>query len=338
MTLLFAATELESFKQINPGSISTVEVADNGSNDDFYDTSYSRSAILVNSATSFIYVVLNSGISSGYFQFALNPSGNIGQGTDDLITIKNQAGTEVLWLKGPSAGANNNVDFQRWNGSSRTTIANVAAGQDTFIIWTIKWIIDASSGVIEVYQDGNSQASYSGDTTDLGTSLKEFYLSNCGSSAPHYSEVIIADESTIGWRVATLYPTATGANTAWTNTYSEVDDAAIADGSSISTTSTDVDESFILSDLSAVADNYEIKGVVVGARAKYDGSGPSNIDMLVYTNSTNYVNGANNIDTQTGLTTGYLPYQAVWETNPNGSVTWTDATVNGLQTGVRSLT
>lgn len=339
MTLLFAATELESFRQTTPGGITTTTTEDSGGGDDYFDLDYSRSAFIVSDTAAFASVILNTGITTSFMNFALNTAGNIGQGTADILTIKNQAGTEVVWLKGPSSGANNNVDFQRWDGATRQTIANISQGQKTFVVWTIRIVIHASAGYIEAYQDGNLAASYGpADTTALGTSIKEWHFSTCGSSSPRFSEVIVADESTIGWRVFTAYPNGAGTLTSWTGAYTDIDEAGIDDADSVYSGTTSAESSWNILNPDAPATGFLIEGVTLGARCKWDGTGPSNIALGVYeAGSLDTTGGSYTIDTQQAMTLGYLPYHKVYEVSTTTATNWTFTQINSLQIGQKAL-
>jgi len=335
MSLIFAGSEPEAFKQLNPGALSFTTTV--GTGDGNYDSNFARGA-LVPGASSAYYVVLNSGLTEIWIRWRSRDTGDVGQSSADWFYVKNQAGTEVFWFEGEGVGSSERFTAERWDGSVRQTVGSfLTHAQQSAIFYDVHIKIDASAGIIRVYQDNMLQAEYTGDTSALGTTIDEIYFANSASHQPYISECIIADESTIGWRVETHYGVGTGANTAWTGDYDDTDDADLNDASSISTTSNSVDESFILNDMGATAETMEIKGVVVSARAKNDAAGPGNIDMLLRPVSTNYVNGTNYLDTQTALTAGYLPYQAVWETNPEDSGAWANTDIDALQAGVRSL-
>lgn len=236
--------------------------------------------------------------------------------------------------------------------STFDTITSSASGgggelkSDTLQTIDVHWKIHATLGVYEVFIDGLSVALFEGDTeTQVGTTVDAIQftsgISGTATTFARFGEIIIADESTIDWRLATLRPTANSAtNNAWTNGEPEIDDVGVAsDLTLIHAGTNDNTQGFVMSDITAgaSADGLDIKAVVVSARGMVGESGVQNIQAHYRkTGGTPADYFSANI---AGAGSSHLRYlQHVFDDSPDTAAAWTEAEVNAAEFGLRSKT
>jgi hypothetical protein len=244
-------------------------------------------------------------------------------------------------------------DLEYWDGAAFQACAGRGADRRSIRFATgcrqkidIHIKIDNVAGWFRFYVDGVLRQEFTGDTLNAGyTQINRIILHtnvspDLGSaSATVYTEVIVSQDDTRGRRVANLEPTADGANTAWGGAIAEINDDALRDTEFISSTTANQVETYVTSDLSAVADNLYVMSIVTNARAKIGnlGTGPQNLQHVVRSNSVDYFSAnvtrpnGGALDARTG------PTQAIWLVDPNTSAAWATAAVNAMQIGVKSI-
>lgn len=191
----------------------------------------------------------------------------------------------------------------------------------------IHWKFDAS-GEMDLYVAGTRRIEFTADLSHLAgiqyARLHRLY------SFTVWSQIMADTEPTIGHRLYTIPPASNGANTAWTGTYTEVDEIAYSDADFINSGTANQVETF--AGTTPTLTGYVIQSVTVGARGKTDGSGPSNLQLALRSSSTDYFSSSKALDV------GYGPFQNIWETNPATSADWVNSAISGLQFGVKSIT
>lgn len=326
--IFWAGTEAES---LDVTTISgTIFTSTSNTN---YDSDFSRAAVNI-SATSRANKVGAGDVPEGWFhtRWGAAATGGIANGRS-IIEFRNSSGQGVLRLWSVTGG----YQFQYWNGSTWVTIGStMAITTVNGRTWDLQCLVDNTVGRFAVYVDGVMQYELTGDT-DLfsGSAVDYIMLTSWGATNERFqSEMIFADGSTLGMRLATLVPNGNGANTAWTGTYADVDEADPNDADFISSATATQIETFTLSDLSANAAALTPVAVINSARARNGSTGPQNIDLVVRTASTDYFSAS-----VAGLNTSFASgYQNVWMTNPNTASPWSVSDINGLEIGDRSAT
>lgn len=327
MTILFAATERESFV-VASGSIST------STSSSRFDSDFSRSAIEFpqDSAQVQVPAVAMGNLSEVWFHglFAQELGFTF---NSNIIEFRNSAGLGILRL---FANSSTTVKLQYWNGSSWVDIGSpftwTSTGNNTI---DIRCKIDNSTGDFAFYWNGAVQAQLTGDTDQVAASAVDIILvRGWQASLPRQmSEVIVSTTSTLGQRVATLPPTATGTTSAWTGTFADVDESDINDSDFISSGTPSQVTTFGMADLSATAAGYDVVAFVAAARARHGATGPQNLQLATRTHSTDYY--SSNV---AGLTTSFANgFYEIWEDNPNTSVPWTTTEINAVEAGVKSI-
>ena len=226
---------------------------------------------------------------------------------------------------------------QYWNGSAWVSIGTGPLSSVLTVEETLHVKMDNVSGIFRRYRNTVLDGELLGDTIrTAGTAINRIeFESHTGSGTQIYSEVIIATTDTRGRRLQRLEPTADGANTAWTGTFADVDEIGINDADYISTTTADQLETFVAADIAAsLSTAFAVEAVVVSVRARKGDSGPQNLQAVIRTASTDYM--SSNYPTLNTMFQG--GQQKVWDTNPNTLAAWTQAEVNGIEIGVKSIT
>jgi len=255
-----------------------------------------------------------------------------------LIKFRSTSGQDVLRLNGFGGVSNPSVyDLEYWDG---------AAWQKIGTSWTIAspstldfhCKIADTGGVFAFYVNGSLIAELTGDTLLFaGADVAEVHLASGStddstSADKNYTEVVVADESTIGMRVATLAPTAAGTNTAWTGDETDVDEVVTDDVDFISSATADEVETYAASDLSAAAATFTPRAVFVAARAKRGATGPQSLQLAVRSGTTE------DFSETKALTEAFAHYRNGWATNPDTAAAWTPAEIDALEFGVKSIT
>lgn len=185
-----------------------------------------------------------------------------------------------------------------------------------------------ASGEFGFYLGGSarievSQAmTYATDITSIRFNKEGAYL--------QLSQIAVADEPTIGWRVMEGRPTGAGANTAWVGDYTSVDEATLSEADYIYSNTANEVETFAQS-LQSALDGYVVRAVAVCARARRGSSGPQNIQLAMRSGGTDYFSPTKSL----GL--GYTAVSEVWDTNPDTSADWTNSQATAIQPGVKSI-
>lgn len=157
------------------------------------------------------------------------------------------------------------------------------------------------------------------------------YVSGFGTGVgPQISQCIIANQTTIGWRMDTYVPSGAGSLSDWTGDYTDIDEVVYNDANFISTPTANAVSNFALTPVGA-PDGSEIKAFVVTARARTGGAGPQNLQLNVNTDGTDFFSPSILQDA------GFLPNIGIWETNPNTGVKWVDADLVDIKGGVKAI-
>lgn len=329
MTVFRAGTEWDTFIGALPGA--TVET-----NSSFYDSNFSRVALEFASSTTDPFYVLaeNLGDIPEVWVHFRNGASALENYASTILVIYNSAGQGVLRLRSNTVSTGWQLEY--WSGSAWTLIGSAFTGSKISAPIDIRCKVDNTVGAFEFWVSGTMVASLTGDTDFFsGSACDDVRIGGYRQFTPSTaSEFIVADQSTVGMRVATLVPNANGANTAWTGAFGDVDESNINDGDFISSATATQIETFGLTNLSVAAAALTPVAVVASFRGRNAASGPQNIDPTVRTGGTDYFGAS-----VAGLTTTFQSgYQNVWMTNPGTGLDWTPSEIDALEAGVRSAT
>lgn len=226
----------------------------------------------------------------------------------------------------------------QWNGSSWTLLLTVDLSPVTasFNGDITPWDLH-----IKVGNPGTIACYYNGVPVGITTSVDLSGVSNIdtirfqpsnSTDSSGLSEVIVASWNTIGSKIVSVAPTGNGANTAWANDYTNVDEAGDGGTDYITSGTVNQRETYTFSAFPSLASGESIAAVGVGIEAFRDASSPQSINMCTRISGTDY-DGADR-----SLNTSLTYLQKIWEVSPATSAAWTLTEANGAEFGVRSRT
>jgi hypothetical protein len=187
-----------------------------------------------------------------------------------------------------------------------------------------------------VFKDGTEVFTFSGNTNiDNATFGRIHFKGQSGTANElNVSQVIFSNESTLGWVLATLNPDGNGFNTAWTGSYTDIDEFVLDTNDYIEAIAVNLVETSTVTNINGAYSTYNVKAVVVAMRASNDtGSVIADLQAAIRTASTNY------FSPNLSLPKDGTDYsrQYVWDVNPNTAAAWSQASVTAIEVGVKSV-
>lgn len=269
-----------------------------------------------------------------HMDFAVS-AGSGYSGWIDCLTLFDSTGTARVKLQKNEVGSLLRLVYNNGAGF-------VQAGSDYGVNFTdlqtldLQVLCNTASGRIKLYNAGTNVL----DTGVLSltgiTDISRLMFSGSPSLSPqtdtavYASQVIVADESTIGWKLATFYPSGNGANTAWTGTFADVDEIVYNDGDFISSAVANDIETFTLTGPSLGTS--AVKAVAVTTRVRRNTTGPQNLQHALRVGGTNYFGSTKALDV------GFTPEITLWATDPSTGIAWVPGDVAAVEAGVKAIT
>ncbi len=182
-----------------------------------------------------------------------------------------------------------------------------------------------ATGNVALYIAGTLMASATVDLSSVTgiTEVRCYY--------PHsFSQLVIADEPTIGWRLLTRYMNGAGASAAWTGAYTDVDEIVYDDADFCNSSTNGQIEQF--TQTGPAITGYSVRAVGVYARGKRGASGPSNLQIGLRVSSTDYFSANKALDV------GYGAFGEIWETNPATAAAWVNTAIDAIQPSIKAVT
>jgi hypothetical protein len=266
-----------------------------------------------------------------YFAFWYNSQADNGE-----RVLEVRSGTTTLcslWRTNNSSG---NLKAYSGYGSSLLATGTATTPTSTTRKIGVYIKIDDSAGRFKVTVDGATDIDFTGDTKPGTETTMDNVVLGARSGEPNANfDTFIVDSTTMptGTKIQGIAITGAGNSTQYDpstgSNYACVDEIPYSDTDYVSTNTADEIDTYILGNLTGSVG--EIKGVQVQARALYEGAAAvTKLDLVIRTNSTNYTS------TDKSLTTSYVGYTNIWELNPNGSVVWTESTINDIEIGIKA--
>jgi hypothetical protein len=257
----------------------------------------------------------------------------------NLLALR-AGGTVVAAVRLVTSGANT---VWRVVNSAGTTLATgttpIVTGSGVWYYLELKVHVSATVGTVELRLNGASTAECSATGVNTGASNIDNVLIAGTSGFTDHDDTYVVDTSGSSptntflgdARVETSYPTANGANTAWTGAFGDVDDASPNDDTDYISSSTPGDrETYTITDISVST------GVVYAVQtnlvARKDDAGVRTIAPVIRISGTDY-DGT----TTAGLSTSYLGYQQIYDRLDPSGAAWSIATVNAMEAGVKEV-
>ena len=319
MTIYFAGGEIGAFVPVDAMSYEL------NLQPYYWDPDFTRAALYVSSGGVTYAESYHWTEATGEFWFHGEAYVDTGSASElPAMSLYDDSDQEVLRFT-----VQNSITYRAyyWNGSSFTQVGTtVTIGSDTRQVWDIRFNMDAS-GTVALYTSGTKRLEVTGvDLSALGVA----YMRLRSAGQMMWTQIICADEPTIGWRLKTIPPTGAGASTDFTGTYAEVDEVKYADADFINSSTNGHVELF--SHGTTVPTGYAIRGVAVTARAKKGLTGPANLQLALRSGSTTYTSSSQALDV------GYGAFVAIWETDPATTADFTTSAIASLQFGVKAIT
>jgi hypothetical protein len=194
-------------------------------------------------------------------------------------------------------------------------------------------VVNSASGSAKLYVGGTKRIdSGSIDLSGVASmnKMQGYGRTVVTSESNYFSQIVIADEPTVGMRVTTVPPAGAGTTGDWTGDYTDVDEAVYSDADFCYSATNGQIELFVGTVPSLTG--YVVRAVGVYARAKCGASGPQNLQIALRSGSTNYFSSSLALDV------GYDAHGNVWEQNPNTTADWQTAQISAVQFGVKAIT
>jgi len=225
------------------------------------------------------------------------------------------------------------LKFQYWNGSAWTDVdgtvtPDVGTGNKEFD-WYVRL---TSTGEISLYVDKVLKLQCLGDFSGYPTPRKFSVSKPQANFTINAQQYIVASIPTIGFKFKYNPPTGNGANTAWANDYTAVDETVLSRTDNITSDTANQVETFTAA--ARTFTGFLVKAVVVNFEALKGITGPQNVQAALRIASTDYYSST------ISLTYGYQGKQAIWEEDPSTTAVWTpsDAGAATLEFGLKSIT
>jgi hypothetical protein len=242
-----------------------------------------------------------------------------------FVSLYNGA-TEVFRLERSGVGY---LRMQALIASVWTTVGSETAatwgGFGSREVIDVHIVGNSGTGTATLYTAGSERTTATANLASVASidTLRTFGSSNATS------QFIVADEPTIGWRLATYYPNGNGAATTWIGDYTSVDELDYTDADFIYSATANEVETFTCT--GPALTGYVVRAVGVYARAKCGVGGPQNIQLALRVNGTNYFSGTK------ALSVGYNNVGHIWTQNPDTAADWLTTAVAAIQPGVKSI-
>lgn len=327
MTILAVGGEVECFEFV-AGQAFAFEATSGR-----YIATASRYAMKVQQAVSEITLALPSNQTEIWMHAYLYQEA---VGASDYIFFKTLAGGNAYKIALESDGRWSLYKYasSSWGSALATSAAPVIVSAGAQIDIHIK---RHASGTFDVFKNGASVVTYSGDTTGDASNfgLIHFYGQTSSSNDMNVSQVIVTDTvDTRGWVLCTLQPTGSGSTSAWAGAYTDIDDTTYDESDYIHTKVTNDVSTFAAADINAGYAGATVKAVAVAMRAYIDiAAVPHHVEAALRASGTNYFS-ADLSPTNNATPTSA---QKIWETDPSTSSAWASVSaVNALEVGVKA--
>jgi hypothetical protein len=325
MTVLFAGGEMGAFVP----SDSTVIEATSMS----YDSAFARCSMITLRSSNYAETPTFSTTADIWIHFDVDMSATSASG--GVVTAFDGGGIARVRLYS-SAGTSSTWKVQTSSDGSTWADVNSGITIDSTARQTVDMHIvsNTSSGSIKLYVAGTLRIN-SGTINLSGYSgVAKLQQTGRGSglaSEVGVSQVIVASEPTIGWRLGTLVMSGQGAtHTFTTGGYANVDEMVYSDADFINSATAAQEELFTATPIPSFT-GYTIKAIALYARAKNNASGPTQMQLSLRSGGTTYHSSTKSLDV------GYAAIGNIWETNPATSAAFLSSEIAALQYGVLSV-
>ena len=289
-----------------------------------YDTNFARCGLFVFSGSSFAFTPDLNLPDEFYIHFAAERFTS-GSNTESLLVLATGS-TEVFQVYTDGT----TIYLKAYIASSWTTLGSAVIPLNSTLQDMDLYIKgNSATGICRLYVSGTKRIEALSADLSAVTGIQTLRSYSMGSGGHNISQIIVADEPTIGMKLATRYPNGAGAVNDWTNSYADVDETIYSDVDFVSSSS--ANQVAMYAQTGPIPSSYTVRAVAVSARAKCGASGPQNLQLGVRVASTNY------FSTTKALDVGYGGPFNIWQNNPATSSAWLDSEISTLQIGMKSI-
>jgi len=327
MALLLAATSIADFYD------STVPGVSAATTTSARKATYCKEAAGIDGVTEVLD--FTAGTSTCWLSFEIFKWNSQYQNSDNQVLLYSDQGEAMFRIRSPQGTAGTGY-FEVHNGTSWDTLITwTFCTSDVKYRYDIKIVVADSGGEVEIFRDGVSQGSYSGDTKRrTGTQVASLRLDGTEyfDNVPYFSAVFVCDEDTRSMEYIQTKPSSAGNYTTWDGAYTDIDEIGINDGDDISTQDAGDQSTFGQGTITTDFDSgYDVIGVAVMARARKATDTSQSIKMMVRSGTTDGVGGAS------ALSLTFLPHFDVFDNDPATGSAWTISAAKSAEIGVESV-
>lgn len=301
-----------------------------------FDANASRGAMKVVNAASEIELFLPAGnVTEAWIHANIYQET---QGTGDYIIVKNAAGDNAYKLEFEADGdwSIHYWDTAAWVELDITTDDAVQVADELFEL-DMHILVDGATGIFRVYLNEVLLLEFTGDTLGDTASFGRIEFNGFAGATNEMfvSEVIVADEDTRGWKLATHNATGAGTTTQWTEgTYADIDESDYNEADFIATNTNDHVDTFAAANINAAFGLYTVKGVAVAVAGAVDaGATPNDIQAVIRSGGVDYPSSSLGFTNDGSSQTK----QAIYSQDPDTTADWTQSGVNSLEFGVKAV-
>lgn len=319
MTVYLAGAEVGPFNKLDSSDIEQTTIFP-------YNSSFARCSVKLTDIVESIDLSLPDDFWM-HMDFAYTGASS-GSTTYAYPVIFQNGGTDVLRIETTKTA----IRVAAWDGATWNVIISAISVDFNTKLQEIDLKVEGNnaSGTLALYVGGTKRGEATGDLS-LVTGIDKVVPDQASGASFCFSQFIIADEPTVGWRLTTMVIDGAGADSDFTGAYTYVDETVSNDTDYINS-STNGDVSTFAQSPVASLSGYTIKAVGVYCRAKCGATGPQNLQLALRSGGTNYFSDTKALDV------GYDSYGYVWNTNPASAGAFLASEIDPLQIGVKAIT
>ena len=317
---------------VTPSDANVIEATnDLGGSGASYNSAFARCHIRCSGSTSYAQTPVLSNKADIWIHVEIDQTTAITSSTlRTVMEMVNAAGTSKFRLQAARTDDNWSLDYH--NGTTWVNLGSFIADGSALQTCDIHIVSNTASGSVAMYMSGTNR--FTSATTDFSSiagvaQLKMYGVTAAVDGQHAFSQIILADEPTVGMRVFTVPVSGVGADTGFTGAYTEIDEVTYSDADFINSGTANQVSTYATT--APALTGYNVRAVSVTARAKRGAGGPQNIQLALRSGGTTYFSSSQALDV------AYGAHINVWETNPATSAAWVNTAVASLQPGVKSI-
>jgi hypothetical protein len=313
----------------------------------YSDPIYSPYSFMTSLSVNNLFVTSPTGLNSFWLHFDINTG--VGNPTEAGSTPIDGIASVIFYhnnIKQFRMGRGNG-SYTDWyflrtldNGITWDQVGGVITlPQQTLMTLDLKVTIDATVGAYQLFKDGTSLISFTGDVDCTSGLVSKIQLRSgatvVGLANTSYSQIVLANESTVGWKLLTLNVTGDNAPGAFLGDWTRVNDHNYV-AASVRSVSTDITNSSILFDMTdTVVNSLVIDSVWTSTRKKRTANAaPTKSVALMKIGATVYEHP----DVTTSPPDEEIVSKQRWSANPSNNSGWVPSAVDNLQIGYKVKT